>query len=197
MRYIKIWEEFISKNINSEKDLSDKLTEFEVPINTWGQGQAKTVKHLFDELQHEECHIEDRGGFLVRYLEFVGVRIFYKKGEEILYLKEDRQEFNDGRTRKREMPSSVSEKMKFGENPQLAAIRGIKEELGIYVKPEQLIKQRDLNYRGGSLSYPGLTSKYKGHQFTCYLTEQQFNPEGYIEKQEDKSTFFTWVKYEA
>lgn len=62
---------------------------------------------------------------------------------------------------------------------------------------EQLIKQRDLNYRGGSLSYPGLTSKYKGHQFTCYLTEQQFNPEGYIEKQEDKSTFFTWVKYEA
>ena len=197
MRYIKIWEEFISKNIKSEKELSDKLTEFEVPIDTWGQGQAKTVKHLFDELQHEECHIEDRGGFLVRYLEFVGVRIFYKKGEEILYLKEDRQEFNDGRTRKREMPSSVSEKMKFGENPQLAAIRGIKEELGIYVKPEQLIKQRDLNYRGGSLSYPGLTSKYKGHQFTCYLTEQQFNPEGYIEKQEDKSTFFTWVKYEA
>lgn len=197
MRYIKIWEEFISKNINSEKELSDKLTEFEVPIDTWGQGQAKTVKHLFDELQHEECHIEDRGGFLVRYLEFVGVRIFYKKGEEILYLKEDRQEFNDGRTRKREMPSSVSEKMKFGENPQLSAIRGIKEELGIYVKPEQLIKQRDLNYRGGSLSYPGLTSKYKGHQFTCYLTEQQFNPEGYIEKQEDKSTFFTWVKYEA
>ena len=197
MRYIKIWEEFISKNIKSEKELSDKLTEFEVPIDTWGQGQAKTVKHLFDELQHEECHIEDRGGFLVRYLEFVGVRIFYKKGEEVLYLKEDRQEFNDGRTRKREMPSSVSEKMKFGENPQLSAIRGIKEELGIYVKPEQLIKQRDLNYRGGSLSYPGLTSKYKGHQFTCYLTEQQFNPEGYIEKQEDKSTFFTWVKYEA
>ena len=197
MRYIKIWEEFISKNIKSEKELSDKLTEFEVPIDTWGQGQAKTVKHLFDELQHEECHIEDRGGFLVRYLEFVGVRIFYKKGEEILYLKEDRQEFNDGRTRKREMPSSVSEKMKFGENPQLSDIRGIKEDLGIYVKPEQLIKQRDLNYRGGSLSYPGLTSKYKGHQFTCYLTEQQFNPEGYIEKQEDKSTFFTWVKYEA
>lgn len=197
MRYIKIWEEFISKNIKSEKELSDKLIEFEVPIDSWGQGQAKTVRHLFNELQHEECHIEDGGGFLVRYLEFVGVRIFYKKGDQILYLKEDRQEFNDGRTRRREMPSSVSEKMKFGENPQLAAVRGIKEELGIIVKPEQLVKQRDLNYRGDSLSYPGLTSKYKGHQFTCYLTEDQFNLQGYIEKQEDKSTFFTWVNWEA
>lgn len=196
MKYIKILEEFIDSRIKSVNDLESKLKEFNVPIEDWNKGQAKSVKHLLSEIESNECHIEDRGGYLVRYLEFVGVRVFYKKGEEILYLKEDRQEFNDGRIRRREMPSSVSEKMKFGENAQLSAVRGIKEELGIVVSPNQLIKQRDLSYRGGSLSYPGLTSKYKGHQFTCYLNESQFNPEGYIEKQEDKSTFFIWENYE-
>ena len=57
-----------------------------------------------------------------------------------------------------------SEKMKFGEDPLIAAIRGIEEELGIIVDANQLIKFRNLNYDGGSLSYPGLITKYKGHQ---------------------------------
>ena len=197
MKWLQLFEEFTSGDFKTQQDLINKLTQFEVPIGEWGTGQSKTVRNLLHELQEGECHIEDAGGYLVRYLEFVGVRIFYKEGETILYLQEDRQEFTDGRTRRRKMPSSVSEKMKFGENPHLAAVRGIREELGILIKPEQLIKARDLNYNGSSMSYPGLRSKYKGHQFTCYLTKEQFNPEGYIEKQEDKSTFFIWVKYES
>lgn len=196
MKWIKIFEEFIKNEIKSVNDLTIKLKEFDIPVDLWGTGESKTVEHLFDEIKSEECHIEERDVYLVRYLEFVGIRIFYKDGENILYLHEDRQEFTDGRIRRRQMPSSVSEKMKFGENPTLSAIRGIKEELGISVRPEQLIKQRDLNYNGGSLSYPGLRSKYKGHQFTCYLTDNQFQRGGYIEIQKDKSTFFVWKKWE-
>ncbi len=143
----------------------------------------------------EECSIVDEGGYLVRYIEFVGIKIYYvDKDEELWILKEDRQEFRDGRIRRRDMPSSVSEKMKFGENPMIAAVRGIKEELGVEIEESQLTKRRDLDFNGGSISYPGLRAKYKGHQFICYLNHNQFNPNGYIELQKDKSTFFTWKK---
>jgi hypothetical protein len=84
--------------------------------------------------------------------------------------------------------------MKFGENPTFAAIRGIKEELGVDINSNQLSKYSDLHYDGGSVSYPGLDTKYKGHKFICNLTETQFEPNGYIEVQEDKKTFFTWKK---
>lgn len=197
MRYLKIFEYFNLQEIKDIKTLTSKLKEYKVPIDYWGTGHAKTVEHLLDELLNDECHIKDEGGYLVRYIEFVGIRIFYKdKDGNLFYLKEDRQEFKDGRTRRRTMPSSVSEKMKFGEDPSVSSIRGIEEELGIKVTQNQLMKQRDLDYDGGSQSYPGLKTRYKGHQYTCYLRDNQYNPKGYVEVQKDKSTFFVWVKAE-
>jgi hypothetical protein len=92
------------------------------------------------------------------------------------------------------MPSSVSEKMKFGEDPLISAIRGIEEELGVKVEGHQLRKHKDLNYDGGSMSYPGLETKYKGHQYMCYFDNSQFDPNGYVEIQKDKKTFFVWYK---
>jgi hypothetical protein len=194
MKYIKVFEEFIESDFPTIGELTNTLTKFSVPIDSWGTGESKSIDHLFDEIKNGECHVEDAGGYLVRYIEFVGIRIFYKENDEIWHLKEDKQVFNDGRTRRRNIPSSVSEKMKFGEDPRLSSVRGIKEELGVDIEEPQLIKMRDINYNGDSLSYPGLKSIYKGYQFTCYLTKEQYDPNGYIEVQKDKSTFFKWVK---
>ena len=194
MKYLKLFEYFNLDEIITEDDLVSKLKEYSIPIEYWGKGYAKTIGHLLDELKNDECVIIDKDGYLVRYIEFVGIRVYYKDGNDTWVLKEDRQEFKDGRVRRRTMPSSVSEKMKFGEDPMLSAIRGIKEELDIDVTENQLIKRRELDYDGGSQSYPGLKSKYKGHQYTCYLKSHQFNPDGYVEVQKDKSTFFVWEK---
>lgn len=195
MRLIKLFEEFNINEVNSIIELKNILLNFDIPINTWGSGYAKTVDHLYDEIKNEECAIFDEGGFLVRYIEFVGIRILYKdKNNQTWLLVEDRQEFKDGRVRRRNMPSSVSEKMKFGEDSLVSAIRGIREELDIKIESSQLRKHRPLYYNGGSQSYPGLRSKYKGHQYTCYLDETQFKEGGYVEIQKDKSTFFKWTK---
>ena len=196
MKYLKIFERFNYKlSFNNEDDLIIKLKEYSIPIEEWGQGQAKNVRSLLNEvIEKESILIEDKG-YLVRYIEFVGIRIYYRdKNNEKFTLIEHEQIFKDGRKRKRNMPSSVSEKMKFGEDPSIAAIRGIEEELGIIINESQLIKRRTLDYDGGSMSYPGLKTKYKGHQYTCFLTKEQFNPDGYVEEQEDKSTFFKWIK---
>lgn len=191
MKWIKLFEEFENHDIDS---LKDYLNNFSIPIDTWGTGKSKTVEHLLDELENEECFLSETDGTLIRSIEFVGVKIYYNQDNERLVLKEDRQEFNDGRIRRRNMPSSVSEKMKFGEDPLKSAIRGIKEELGVDILSNQLSKRKDLSYDGGSLSYPGLKTKYKGHQFICELQSHQFDPSGYIEVQKDKKTYFVWHK---
>ncbi len=192
MNHIKLFENFINKPL---VDLENKLMNYSIPIQYWGTGQAKTTANLLDELDNEECVIKDEGGYLVRYIRFVGIRILYKdKNNVTLLLKEDKQVFKDGRVRKRDMQSSVSEKMRFGEDPYTSSIRGIEEELNVKIDISQLKKIRPIYYNGSSQSYPGLKSKYVGHQFTCYLTDNQFIKNGYVEIQNDKSTFFKWIK---
>jgi hypothetical protein len=195
MRHLKLFEYFKADEITTSEELISKLAEYKIPYESWGKGYAKTVDHLLDELKNDECAIIDEQGYLVRYIEFVGIKVFYKTEDGAkYYLKEDRQVFRDGRTRRRTMQASVSEKMKFGEDPELSAIRGIAEELEINVDSDQLVKRRDLHYDGGSQSYPGLKSKYKGHVFNCNIRKDQYNPEGYVERQKDKSTYFVWEK---
>jgi len=194
MKCIKLYEEFESQS-QDLIDLVNKLKKYDIPVELWGTGKSKTVNHLLDELKGDECYLEESENKIVRYIEFVGVKIYYTDENGVRWaLKEDRQEFNDGRVRRRNMPSSVSEKMKFGEDALIGAIRGIKEELGIEVRENQLTKRRDLRYDGGSLSYPGLDTKYKGHQYNCELEKEQFEENGYVEIQTDKKTFFKWNK---
>lgn len=190
---IKLFEDFNYEK-SSLDELRNNLIEHGVPVDSWGTGHAKTLNHLYKEIKDGECRLSDEGEYLVRHIEFVAIKVYYRKEEEVYFLKEDRQEFKDGRIRKRNMPSSVSEKMKSGEDPLVSAIRGIEEELGFRVESSQLSKRRDIIYDGGSVSYPGLTAKYKGHQYTCYINEEQFSPNGYVEIQKDKKTFFSWIK---
>lgn len=195
MRFIKLFEDFKSKSFQSVQDLENYLRYFNIPISSWGTGKAKNLEDLYQELLDNECQIIQSGESLHRIIEFVGIKVFYKDNEGNIYsLKEDRQEFNDGRIRKRNMPTSVAEKIKLGESPTVSAIRGLKEELGIVVSSSKITNHQELNYNGSSMSYPGLITKYKGHQFTCFLNEDQFNIDGYIEIQKTKKTFFKWVK---
>jgi hypothetical protein len=190
---IKLYEEFNYEKASFD-ELRNNLVEHGIPVESWGTGQSKTLKHLYNEIESGECSLSDEGEYLTRYIEFVAIKVYYRKEEELYFLREDRQEFNDGRIRKRNMPSSVSEKMKFGEDPLVSAIRGIEEELGFRVESSQLSKRKDIVYNGSSVSYPGLTAKYKGHQYICYITDEQFSDSGYIEVQKDKKTFFNWTK---
>jgi hypothetical protein len=190
---IKLYEEFNYEKASFD-ELRNNLVEHGIPVESWGTGQSKTLKHLYNEIESGECSLSDEGEYLTRYIEFVAIKVYYRKEKDLYFLREDRQEFNDGRIRKRNMPSSVSEKMKFGEDPLVSAIRGIEEELGFRVESSQLSKRKDIVYNGSSVSYPGLTAKYKGHQYICYITDEQFSDSGYIEVQKDKKTFFNWTK---
>ena len=174
-------------------NLQKRLESAGIDTSLWGVGRAKTLAHLQEELENGEVIlIEGENGELIRQGVVVGADIYYKSHDgKKYYLREERQIFRDGRVRERKLEQSVSEKLKRGEDPENAMIRGLKEELGIDGEIHmQMIKTYEKVVN--SSSYPGLLSRYTIHWFRVVLTDDQFNPEGYIEEQPDKTTYFVW-----
>ena len=184
--------EAIESNVPKLKML---LSNAGVDISIWGTGGFKTIEHLAKEIDNNEIILaENEQGELIRISEVVASSIYYIDDINKYRLKEQKQVFLDGRVRIR--PSngqSVFEKMKFGEDPTQAMIRGISEELGI----DADINLKHINTvqdTADSKSYPGLQTKSTTHFFDVILNSEQFNPRGYTEEQSDKITYFVWEK---
>lgn len=176
--------------------VTQQLQRHGIDVSVWGQGEAKTVNHLVSEvLSGESQLIETDNGEIIRILEVVSGTIRYSdESGRVFELAEDRQEFKDGRVRRRKHLSgiSISEKMGSGENPRDALIRGIREELGITEElniDEQPVESEE---EVMSPSFPGLNTKYKKYHFGITIGKDSYNSTGYREEQADKSTFFVW-----
>jgi hypothetical protein len=177
----------------TEAKFSNYLSSFGIPVNLWGQGTAKTIGHLLQEVSVGETVLTTKGRELLRQVGFSAVHVTYRDGREVYELVEYRQEFRDGRVRRRNTGASISEKLQPGENPKDAAERALQEELGI---------SGGVNLKGGKIteelkespSYPGLRTQYLRYDFNAELRPDQYSPEGYVEEQDDKTTYFVWRK---
>ena len=172
-----------------------RLRETGVPLEEWGKGEAKTLNHLVKEISREAVTVffDEKKGIWIREVKDVEVKVLYESFDGTTYfLREDRQVFKDGRVRRRGH-SWVAEKAEKDESGLTVVERAIKEELDLLSPfasgPEYIQKkkvERDSN------NFPGIISKHSVSCFEVRLTPEQFNPEGYIEEQEDKTTFFVW-----
>lgn len=180
-------------NLQTEEGFSRYLAGFEIPVNLWGQGAAKTIGHLLQEVIDGETVLTQKGRELLRQVGFSAVNVTYRNGREVYELVEDRQVFRDGRVRRRDTGSSVSEKIQLGEKPKDAAERALREELGITgrVNISDGSKSEEIKE---SPSYPGLRTQYLRFGFQAELSGNQFSPDGYVEEQQDKTTYFVWQK---
>ncbi|HJZ04801.1 hypothetical protein A2634_00945 [Candidatus Amesbacteria bacterium RIFCSPHIGHO2_01_FULL_48_32] len=172
-------------------ELKEFLNSRKIPYEEWGTGESKTLAHLLTEIRSGEVKIEDSGKKVLRSVKGVGINVFFSQGQGVLKLVEEKQVFSDGRERRRSLSTSIGEKMRPGELPDEAAIRTLKEELGIIgvalfntgvEDREQIL----------STSYPGLWSKYKVYIYETRLSPYHFRPEGYVEVQDDKTSYFIW-----
>lgn len=164
-----------------------------VPVEEFGTGVAKTVHHLLAEVQDGESIIKVMpNGEILRELSVVWVDVSYVHPSGDTYrLREDRQEFKDGRVKRRILQSSLGEKLKPEENPEVAVFRALEEELGVtdvegveYVDSEEKTLIPD--------TYPGVTSSYKFYKYATTIGDAAFKPEGYIEEQSDKTNYYVW-----
>lgn len=177
--------------------LRRQLEDAGVDTANWGKGEAKTLAHLQKEIDEgESLLVADEDGKLRRKVVVAGADVYYVSPEGRKFrLKEERQVFKDGRVRTRKLSRSLVEKMKPDEDPKAAAIRGLREELGLASNSSLTELGIDEN-QSASQSYPGLHSQYVRHNYGIVLSDEQFNPSGYVEEQDDKNTYFVWEEVE-
>jgi len=204
MKNLKLFNEYshsvINENViipNSYLEFLDMLKKFNINTSLYGTGTFKTLGHLYHEIEEGETNLSEENGGLVRKVEFVGARILYKLDGKWIRLYEAKQVFKDGRVRERKnMPYSAAEKFKSGEDHKEVLVRGIKEELGLDIKNDQFSFYNKKQIENND-DYPGIKSFHIGYEYLVILNNEQYNPEGYIENQVDKSVYFEWreIKY--
>lgn len=141
----------------TKEELERWLRARDIDVSGWGQGAAKTISHLWTEIHKGESIMHDDPP--LRILQ--AVRVIVRRGDRILI--EAHQGFATGRRRERGWPPS--EKMHPGEHYVEAALRCLREELGVEDEGARL---RQETYRRNVLeevaqSYPGLRTRYTFH----------------------------------
>lgn len=176
----------------TKSELQELLFRYNIPLATWGTGEAKTLNDLYTEIRHGESALEvEEKNKLVREVGVVKIDIFYKDETGTYKLAEDYQEFYDGRRRMIKHDCPVGEKMKPHETPIQAFERALREELSI-TRPIQGHATKARVITKISKSYPGLVSRYREHRFTVTIPKKYYNAEGYMERDGDRTTYFSW-----
>ena len=182
----------ISQHVDMDTIL-EKLREAKIPVDEYGRGTAKTVEHLLSEINEGEAVLTiDQDGKTHRTVGVVWVDVFCALSNGKIYrLKEDRQEFKDGRVKVRNLDSSIGEKMKPSETTNEAIVRALSEELGI-VDIETTYDSGYEERTSYTDTFPGIESTYKMHKFAAIIPETAFTADGYIENQHDKTNYYAW-----
>jgi hypothetical protein len=169
------------------------LTESGIDFSSWGTGTSKTIDHLIEEVCVGETKlVKDENGEVVRKLSVIILRVICQTPDgKTWLLKEDKQVFNDGRERKKDLNGSIFEKIKPDENLGEAARRALTEELNIRDVSQISFMNDDVETLD-SPSYPGLKSVYTKHNAEVQINPSDFRQDGYKEEQSDKTTYFAW-----
>ena len=170
----------------------DTLHSHGIDPTTWGTGGYKTLRHLNAELAAGEATLISENGRLVRFTRILGLDVCCDTPDGIKILQETRQEFKDGQTRRRTLPTSLGEKLTADEDILTGVERALREETGI----QRVIiigEVSDEARERASPSYPGILTRSRIHTYTALIDPSEYNSEGYVERQSDKSTYFEWV----
>lgn len=188
-------------DIQSPDVLKDVLLSAGLPIGTWGEGPTKTYDDLWREIADGESELAHPGtqdelnewGEVIRVTNVLGIDVYHRdESGRLLRLREDKQLFRDGRgERRRQLMTSLGEKIKADEDKDSAVIRALQEELGIgsVLSMEQ---GEQAEVWKSTPTYPELSSKLNIYKYSVLIDPKDFRAEGYVEDQDSKQTFFVW-----
>ncbi len=180
----------------SYADVVTLLSRYGIPFSEWGNHEGtKTLQDLANEVISGESELLEDGNALFRKTNVASIVLFHCDALGILWaLKEDRQVFHlGGKERRRGLPMTVAEKLKPGETAQVAALRGMREELRLngLLSLHHVIDEVEMKL---TPSWPGLVTAYVFHRFQGFIRPEDFAPHGYVHEQPDKTSYFSWHK---
>ncbi len=174
-------------------ELLDILVEGRIPVGRFGVDKAKSFEQLLKEVHEGESTLSIDGyKNLYRHVEVIAADVMYEHPDgRRLILREEAQILKDGRMFQRTIDSSIAEKLKKDEPIEAALTRALAEELG--VTSFDRAYHRDIDQQQSlSPTYPGIISTYTKHRFVVMLSDAGYSPNGYMEQQDDKDTYFQW-----
>lgn len=137
-----------------------------INVDTFDQVSRKTLRQLHEEIEERDVVLgyDKKLGRVIRTALSVKVLII-AEGFQLLEIK---REHRDGTVIEKLKQWSISETRKRGELVFDAAVRGLSEECGLTVRPEELTEIRELREMNihESSAYAGLMSA----EFTDYVT---------------------------
>lgn len=180
--------------IVSLSHLEEILRFYSIDTELYGKGERKDLEDLYDEIIDGESEIFSNGKDVLRVINTVNLFIFYKdeSPNEYLFLREEKQVFNDSRVKIRNLLPSISEKKLREENSLTSLQRGVEEELGLMLNLQKLERLPDRIEIKKSKSYGIYTKNYMEEYF--YLLEDVQYRKRYIEVQSKKKICFSWQK---
>ena len=173
----------------NKQELIALLEKNRIDPSSFGQGKAKSIDDLLEEIEKGETTLSQR---IVREVSVVTINVFANVDDKEYLLVEHEQIFDDGRKRQRNLPTSLSEKMHPEETVNKAVARGIKEELGVdnYSCVGEIINKTEAI---DSPSFPGVLTIYRIQEVDVLLDPSEYKPDGYEEKDHDLTSYFRWV----
>jgi hypothetical protein len=178
-----------------QQSLSALLDRHHIDWRNWGQGDSLGLPTLAKEVQAGESVFLEDGGTIRRVVRVINIRVSFIDHGQIKYLQEDHVVLADGRTRRRTVLGAVNEKAKPGEPPSAAAHRGMLEEVGIDFDFTNVPCQETVTDKI-SANYVGLPCRFQNFIYNVTIEPKDYNPEGYLEKEPGKTTYFTWTDNE-
>lgn len=172
--------------------LTKLLVLFGVKLDDWGIGEARTVEHLFTEIELGESFLRiGNSEKLERVLSIVKMIIVDPQKGTLL---EDYQILPDGTRRDRRR--SPSGKISVKETPAVALVREMNEELNLKKEDYSAIFDETRVEEKPSRAYPDLRSIYEIHPVRITLNPHVDINDGYttIDKEDGKKLFFCWQK---
>lgn len=67
--------------IQSVQQLQNVLNKYNIPIEFWGKEKAKTINHLYNEIDKDETTLIDRDGMLFRLVNALFIFIYDDHGK--------------------------------------------------------------------------------------------------------------------
>jgi len=172
--------------------LKSLLNLFGVNVDLWGKGEFKGLDDFLEEIERGESYLKIDENGISRTVEIVKLFVCDEDHTERGFLLELKQVLPDGRVRER--MQYPSEKVKSGETPKAAAMRGVKEELHISSNGYRLFGTPLTIENMVSRSYPNLPCSYVIHNFKVILNHgspvlrERFT----IAEENGTTNFFGW-----
>jgi hypothetical protein len=188
-------ENFIT--IESLDHLRDTLGDYNVPIDTWGVNNTKTVFDLYEEIRHGEAGLFLGKSGVEKYLSSVKVDVYYTHpadGRLERLVEKVQHNKATGSWRHRALHNSLSEKRRgiFGEGPAAAAIRALAEEIQVSDPFALNLNAHKIHGPKMEMHYGGLLTTTETHYYVAQLAMAEYNPRGYVEDQPHQTTYFKW-----